>query len=268
MKQQTKGDVVYYTFEHFDATGMVKHGFSTKLGGVSEGHYAAMNLGMSRGDVRERVVKNYELLCSALEIPTEDLVFAAQTHTTNVRPITEADRGNGFCRSNEFSDVDGLLTNRAHTAIVTFYADCVPLFFLDVRNAAIAISHAGWRGTLEKIGEETVRRMAQEYGTRPADLLVGIGPSIGDCCFEVDAPVYTLFEAAPHGRSHVLSQSQNKRRVNLWGVNQEVLTGCGVPPENIEIAQICTKCNSDIFYSHRVMGAQRGSLVGIMELAE
>jgi hypothetical protein len=255
-----------YKFKHFENTDMVMHGFSTRLGGVSKGAYSSLNLGITRGDNRDAVLKNYSIFCGKLGINIENLVFSAQTHTTNVKTVTASDRGNGILRANSFKDVDGLMTSDANTALVTFYADCVPLFFLDPKKRIIALAHAGWKGTVNGIGMVTVKKMQNEFTSNPADILAGIAPSIGPCCFETDEPVYSLFERKGLENCVCETGNEGKRNIDLWKANEELLKLSGVKAENIETMGICTKCSPDTFYSHRVMGEIRGSLAAVIQL--
>ena len=189
-------EVPYFTFEHLDDTDMVIHGFSTRMGGVSTGDLATMNLSFERGDLEEAVRTNYELLGAAIGFSTDSLVFSKQTHTTNVRVVTEEDRGKGFVKERDYTDVDGLVTNVPGITLATFYADCVPLYFVDPVHKAIGLSHSGWKGTVGKIGKVTVEQMTAQYGTDPKDVLAAIGPSICQSCYEVSEDVIEQFRAA------------------------------------------------------------------------
>ena len=151
-------EVPFLIFEHLENTGIVMHGFSTRMGGVSTGDCSTMNLSFERGDSEEAVRTNYELLGAAMGFSTDSLVFSKQTHTTNVRVVTEADRGKGFVRERDYTDVDCLITNVPGLTLATFYADCVPLFFVDPVHQAIGLSHSGWKGTVGKIGKVTVEK--------------------------------------------------------------------------------------------------------------
>lgn len=162
-------------FPSLEAVGMVVHGFSTRLGGVSEGIYSSMNVSFTRGDQEEAVRENYRRLGAAVGFSCENLVCSDQTHTTNLRVATEEDRGKGFTRRKDYTDVDGLVTNVPGLVLATFYADCVPLYLVDPVRRCIGLSHAGWRGTAGKIGKKTAELMTEQYGSRPEDLLAAIG---------------------------------------------------------------------------------------------
>ena len=181
------GEVLYLSYPLLEKTGIVKHGFSTRIGGVSEGIYSSMNLSFTRGDDENAVRENYRRMAKALDVKEDGFVLAAQTHTTNVHKVTLDNRGE------KLRDVDGLITDVPGLCLVTSYADCVPLYFLDPVHRAIGLSHSGWRGTVGKIGKETLRKMQVEYGTDPKDVIAAIGPSICQDCYEVSEDVIDQF---------------------------------------------------------------------------
>jgi len=257
-----------YTIPSFTETGLVKHGFSTRLGGVSTGECASLNLGFKRKDSREAVTENFARFCRAAGIPPESMVFSDQVHRDVVRVVGREDMGKGFVRPSDIYETDGLATNEPGVALVTLYADCVPLFFLDPVNKGIALSHSGWRGTVAQIGRKTVELMGEKFGTHPADCLAGIGPSIGSCCFEVDRPVAEAFlEVFPaHGERLVRQRRGEKYDIDLWEANRIQLTEAGIPGKNITVASLCTCCRKDIFFSHRGDAGRTGSLAAILML--
>lgn len=262
----SKNNLKYITFKNLELTGLVRHAFTTRTGGVSEGFYSSMNMGFGRGEEQEKVKKNYEIICDAIGIKTEDLVFSKQTHTSNVLCVTAKDKGTGFTKPS-FSDIDGLITNEPNVALVTQYADCTPLLFLDPQKKVIAASHSGWRGTVQQIGAVTVKKMQSEFGCNPEDILAVIGPSVCENCYEVDTPVYNEFKKLPLDLSDVFIQKdQDHYRFNLKLVNKKILMSAGLKEENIELCDICTACNPDELYSHRKQGVNRGNLAAIIQL--
>ncbi len=182
----------YLMFPVNQRTGMVSHLMTTRAGGVSEGMCATMNLSFSRGDKEENVEENFRRIAALLGRP-EDIVCSDQTHTTNIRRVTSADKGKGVVRPKDFWDVDGLITDEPGIVLATFYADCVPLLFVDPVRRAVGLSHSGWSGTAEGMGARTVEAMREAFGSRPEDLLVGIGPSICRDCYEVSEDVADAF---------------------------------------------------------------------------
>lgn len=262
-----KGNLEYIQFPKLNATGCVKHTFSTRHGGVSEGDFSSMNLSFNRGDKRESVLKNYEILCGAVGIKTENLVLSKQTHTNNVEIVNKSHCGTGITHP-EFCDVDGLITNEPQVALVTQYADCTPLLFCDPVKKVIATSHAGWRGTVKLIGKVTVEKMVSEFGCNPKDIIAGIGPCILDCCYEVDEPVYKEFVKIDFiDTKKILKPKPNGRyMLNLVEANRLILIHSGILSENIDCSDICTCCNCDDLHSHRATGGKRGNLAAVIEL--
>ncbi|NDL66311.1 peptidoglycan editing factor PgeF [Anaerotalea alkaliphila] len=263
--------VPFLEFAHFKESGLVSHGFSTRHGGVSPSPFDTLNLGLGRGDDPAHVVENFTRICKALEIPPRSLVFSDQVHGSGLLEVGLGDRGKGLFRESDIRNVDGLMTDSPGVALATFYADCVPLFFLDPAHKAVALSHAGWRGTVDGIGPKTVAAMAKRFQSVPGELLVGIGPSIGPCCFQVSEEVVDAFKRlfSPDMLERIAKPEGNgKHRIDLWLANRMLLEDSGVLPGNIHGAHLCTKCNGKDFFSHRAMGSNRGSLAAILALKE
>ena len=261
--------VPYLEYPMLKNTRIVRHGFSTRLGGVSEGYYASMNLSFDRGDRKEAVAENFRRIGEALGVRCEDMVLSRQTHTTNVRIVTDADRGKGITRERDYTDVDGLVTNVPGICLVTSYADCVPLFFVDPVKKVIGLSHSGWRGTVGKIGRKTVELMHERFGSDPADILAAVGPSVCMDCYEVSSDVIEKFkEAFPENCWEQLfyEKPDGKYQLDLWKANELIFLESGILPEHIAVTNVCTHCNSDILYSHRAAGDKRGNLCAFLAL--
>lgn len=254
--------VVYYTFPKIEASGGNLHAFSTRLGGVSTGDFASMSFGFSLGDDRDNVVENYRRFCAAFGAKSENAVLSQQTHTANLRVVTKDDVGKGIFRERDYSDVDGLVTNEKGVVLVTQYADCTPLVFFDPVTKTAATSHAGWRGTVAEIGKKTVELMCQRFGANPQNILAGIGPNIGVCCYEVDDPVINEINKLSYldFSSCYISKENGKYMLDLRETNRQILLDSGIKAENIDVADLCTCCNCDIFHSHRATGGKRGTL--------
>ena len=263
------GEVPYLECPILRDTGIVKHGFSTRLGGVSGGYYESLNLSFDRGDDPEAVRENFRRIGEAIGVQVEDMVMSKQTHTTNVRVVTEEDRGKGIVRDRDYTDVDGLITNVGGICLVTSYADCVPLYFVDPVRKAIGLSHSGWRGTAGKIGKKTVELMTESFGSDPADILACVGPSICSDCYEVSQDVIDkvkeVFDEALW-ESLFYEKGNGKYQLDLWKTNEEVFQEAGILPEHIAVTNVCTRCNSRILYSHRVQGDKRGNLCAFLAL--
>lgn len=264
-----EGKIPYLRYPMFAETGVVKHGFSTRIGGVSEGCYSSMNLSFTRGDQEEAVRENFRRIADAIGVKCEDMVFSQQTHTANVRVVTEEDRGMGITRPLEWQDVDGLVTNVPGICLVTFYADCVPLFFLDPVKKVIGLSHSGWRGTVSKIGKETIRKMQKMYGCNPQDILAAVGPSICQDCYEVSEEVILQFQmhfSEKDWASLFYKKENGKYQLDLWKANEIIFLEAGINKDHIAVTNVCTHCNSDVLYSHRTMGNNRGNLAAFLAL--
>ena len=262
-------ELVLLKYPLLEQTGIVGHCFSTRYGGVSEGFLGSMNLSFSRGDKKENVEENFRRITSVLGKSTKDLVFTDQTHTTNVRRVTEKDAGKGIVKERDYQDVDGLITNIPGITLVTFYADCVPLYFVDPVHKAIGLSHSGWRGTVHRMGKATLEAMNREYGTDPADVIACIGPSICQDCFEVGPEVAAEFAdgfAEQYHKDLFYRKSNGKYQVDLWRANQIVLREAGIPSDQIHTTDICTRCNPAHLFSHRIMGTERGNLAAFLAL--
>lgn len=245
-----------------DETGIVRHCFTTRYGGVSEGMFSKLNLSFTRGDVKESVEENYRRIAEAMGVPYEKIVCSDQTHTTNVRVVTEADAGTGIIRPKDYTDVDGLITNVPEITLATFYADCVPLYFVDPVHHAIGLSHSGWRGTVARMGKCTLEAMRREYGTKAADVYCVIGPSICQDCYEVSEDVAVQFEEAFSGHESeiLLNKGNGKYQLDLWKANEIVLLEAGVKPEHLAVTDVCTCCNPELLFSHRASHGKRGNL--------
>ena len=266
-----KNHVLYIQFKNLSVTGIVKHGFSTRKGGVSTGIFSSMNLNFKRGDDSDAVLENYRRMAAALNMRVEDMVLSDQTHTTNVRVITEEDRGKGILRPQDYSDVDGMITNVPGIVLVTSYADCVPLYFVDPVRKAIGLSHSGWKGTVGHIGQKTVWKMHEVYGSEPKDIVAAIGPSICQSCYEVSDDVAEAFRAnftADEAADILLDKGNGKYQLDLWKANWYVLTDAGILPEHLSVTDLCTACHPDLLWSHRKTNGQRGGLSAFLSLID
>lgn len=255
-------------FLQFKNVPELRHAYTTRHGGVSHGFFSSMNLGFNRGDDNELVQQNYSILANALKLNKEDFVLSKQVHGDCIIQVTSADRGNGLIYPQKFDGVDGFITNEKQLPLILFFADCVPLFFYDPVNHCIGLCHAGWKGTVQQIGPKTIEAMGTAFGSKPENILVGIGPSIGPCCYEVSEDVKKEFDLSFNDViiASVIQPHNDKYLIDLWKANEMSLLSCGVLTEHIEISGLCTQCHSSTFFSHRVMGVQRGSQVGVMSL--
>ena len=246
----------------------VNHAFTTRIGGVSEGQFASMNLGFNRGDEENRVAENYRRFCAAAGFDPDSLVCGAQDHHINIRRVGKEQRGIGIWREKDMDSIDGLCTDDSSVTLVIYCADCVPLYFVDPEHHAIGLAHAGWRGTAAGMAKAMTERMALEFSTRPEALRVAIGPSIGKECFEVDEPVALEFLKLPQAEKFVTGPHRDKYHVDLWECNRQFLLSAGVKEEHITVGQVCTMCESDLIFSHRKTRGQRGSNCAMLALGD
>lgn len=269
--REIEKEVPYLEYPLLTDTKIVHHGFSTRLGGVSQGCYASMNLSFTRGDDEAAVRENYHRIAKSIGVKCENMVLSQQTHTTNVRVVTEKDKGKGIVKPLDYTDVDGMVTNIYGICLVTFYADCVPLYFVDPVQKAIGLSHSGWRGTVGKIGKETIRKMEEQYGSDPKDILAAVGPSICKDCYEVSEEVILEFQKnfkERYWKDLFYRKENGKYQLDLWKANEIIFKESGILPEHIAVTNVCTHCNSEILYSHRTSGDRRGNLAAFLALKE
>lgn len=259
----------YIQFKCFqEYTGVFAHAFTTRIGGVSTGECSTLNLGFNRKDTPENVRENFLRICRSAGMDSSTLVFSNQVHDNKVKMVSEEDRGKGFSRESDIRGYDGLITDRPRVALVTFYADCVPVFLYDRVKQAIGVIHSGWKSTLKEIAAEAIKEMKKAAGCKPENIVAAVGPSIHACCFEVDRDVYEQFAAKfPEGRFY-LEKQDRKWTVDLQGIIRSTLIGSGVPEENIHLGGICTKCRKDLFFSHRGDVGKTGSLAAMMQLRD
>ncbi len=271
LRENCKDGVLYFTFPTLEAVPGIVHAFSSRIGGVSEGVLSSMNLGFSRNDDPENVRENFRRIAAAVGFSPDRAVLSDQTHTVNVRSVTSADCGKGLTRKKDYQDVDGLLTDEPGVVLTTFYADCVPLYFVDPVHRAVGLSHSGWRGTVNDIAGVTVDRMRTLYGTRPEDLIAAIGPSICRDCYEVGEDVIEAFRA--HYPEEIwpllfVKNEHGKFQLDLWEACRQNLLAAGLKPQKIAVTDLCTCCNPDVLFSHRASKGQRGSLAAFLALED
>lgn len=262
-EEREKNGVPYLTYPLFEKTGLVNHGFSTRLGGVSAGCWSTMNISQMRGDDPLHVERNKKLIAQAIGVEPDDFTYTRQTHTTNVAVVKKEDRGRYF------EETDGMVTNVPGICLVTFFADCVPLYFVDPVKKAIGLSHSGWRGTVGKIGKVTVERMEKEYGSRPENILAAVGPSICQDCYEVSSDVIDrfkdVFDRELWGKLFY-EKKDGKYQLNLWEANRQIFLEAGIKKEHMAVTNLCTHCNPKLLFSHRAAGNKRGNLSAFLAL--
>jgi len=260
--KKKQGQLEYLIAEGISAP----HCFTTRLGGVSQGHLASLNIGVHRGDDPKNVEANFRILADMLGITTEDFVLTRQIHSDIVVKVGRKDRGK-LMVEDASPECDALITNEPGVALVVFTADCTPILLHDPVTGAVGAAHAGWRGTAMGIAAKTVETMVREYGCKAENIHAAIGPNIGYCCFETDRDVPdAMVQALGEEAKAFIRPNGDKYYVNLKEINALWLRRAGV--EQIEISDACTVCQSERFWSHRVTRGQRGSQGAIIVCKE
>ena len=252
------GDIRFFAFESFSRFVNLTSVVTTRHGGESQGVYASFNLGLTAGEDATVVERNRARLSAFTSLEVSGITCGRQVHGTAVAVVGAEDAGR------RYEDTDALITDVPDIPLVVFVADCVPVALYDPVRRAVGIVHAGWRGTAAGIVGEAVRAMYREFGSEPEDIVAGIGPSIGPCCYEVRGDVVDRFHAEhPDIADVVLSSPEfasagsfegvndDAKLLDLWTANRLQLVGAGLDEASIETAEICTSCNTDTFYSYR-----------------
>lgn len=284
------------TFATWETLPGIRHCFTTRAGGVSEGYLASLNFRRDSYDTQENILENLRRIALYFDTTPDWIVSAHQTHTANVRIVTEADAGKGAARPLDYTDIDGLITDVPGLVLFTTHADCPPLYFYDPVRRVIALSHSGWKGTVARIGAVTIRKMQDRFGCRPEDIYAAIGPSICRDCYEISEDVAEPFRAC-FGKSdpaasasgpsetnpealksdsspldaatdsgtsreipHILARGKNpgKYQLDLWAANARILLEAGITPDHLTVTNLCTCENSTELFSHRATGGKRG----------
>ena len=272
MIEHKSGKIKYLTFESLDKLGCVTDVFTTREGGVSTGYHSSMNLAFTNGDEPERVEENYRLIAPVIGVGVDHIVRTHQTHTTNVVRVTgDMVYDDGCLHDQGYTDVDGLITDIPGIALATFYADCVPLYFVDPVRRAIGLSHSGWRGTVAGMAGVTVRAMSEAFGSDPADIYAAIGPSISKANYEVSEEVAQEFVRVFGEESDRICEAgvkHGKYQLDLWEANRIMMIRAGISEDHIELSGLCTYDHSDMLFSHRASGGKRGNMAAFLVLKE
>lgn len=270
MLQKENRGITFWQAENFLAAGLVAHGFSTREGGVSPAPYDSLNLGLYNDDTLANMQENRKRFAAAVGVRPEQAVCGKQVHLTNVQVVGKEDCGKGYLEPDSaFPDTDALITNEKGVALVTCFADCVPIMLLDPVQEAIGICHCGWRGTVERMAAKTVQAMEKHFNSKAKDILVVIGPSISAQHYEVDKQVLQRFrEAFVFAEQCINMRNEEHGLLDLWQINKLQLEEIGVRAENIQVSGLCTFQNQEQFFSHRASGGQTGRNAAILMLKE
>lgn len=265
-----KNGVLWISNPGLEALSFIKSGTSTRLGGVSEGSFASMNLAFHKGDSIENIQENYRIFFEAVGLEEHTAAYANQVHGTHVELVPEGHRTKAVdYLGHDYSCTDGLITKAPGVTLAMYSADCCVIFFADPVQKAVGMCHSGWRGTADKIAAEVIRRMTESFGTRPGDIVAGFAPSICPRCYEIGEDVASEFrkvfpkEVIP---GLLTPKGSGKYLLNLWAANTHTLTSCGVLPQNIHQTNVCTLCNPDLLFSHRAHGTERGNNMSFIRI--
>lgn len=256
-----EGKLPHYKSRLLDNAG-VKHAFFTRLGGVSEGEFGSLNFATGNGEIRdsfENVFCNHRIAASLFGLDETRVCRSVQTHTTNVALVDKSDGGRGLILPQFSEGTDGMVTAEKGLLLSVRTADCVPVLLCDVGAGVCAAVHAGWRGTVGGITKNAIDIM-EKQGAKRENILAAIGPCIGKCCYEVGSELFNEFTAVSPRYSAFFDAAGDKYILDLNLANKFILQEAGIKEENISIADICTKCNGDKFFSHRRQGAVRGTM--------
>ena len=257
-----------FRFQNLSKQGGIDHFVSTRIGGLSPPPYESLNLGFHVEDTAKTVLKNRERLAANIGIPLSDFTIAKQVHSGTVTIVTEGMRGDGAADyDTAVESTDAMVTDVPRLYLTVLAADCVLVLFFDPQKRVVGAVHAGWRGTVKLATQKTAETLKQKFNCKPTDLLVGIGPSIGPCHYEVGPEVISQVEDTFGSTDGYISgESPNgKGYFNLWEANKRQIIEAGIPAQNIEVAQICTYCNAHLFFSERHQQGRTGRFgAGIM----
>lgn len=277
MLQHTTGDMTWFQFASFaPLADLITHGIFARSGGVSAAPYASLNAGLTVGDDPALVAANRARIVATLPgqpmLITAHPVHGARVITVTEAALTDEDAHTGVIHT----PADAMITEARGLGLFWAYADCTPIMIVDPEHQAIALVHAGWHGTSEAVAPAALRAMQERWGTRPAEVFVGIGPSIGPCCYEVDARVQAAFAANDVAQvNSVFTTAQvpgadgtrrSSLRLDLPTSNRAQLRACGVPEDRIEVSEFCTSCRRDLFFSHRTENSRTGRFAVVIGL--
>jgi polyphenol oxidase len=259
MPFRQSGPVHYFTFDLLDREGL-SHGIFTRQGGVSPHPWDALNVGGTVGDAPSQVAENRRRSFAALDRDPESLYDVWLVHSAEV-VCADAPR----LPHTQHEKADAILTNRQEVTLFMRFADCVPIFLYDPGRKVVGLVHAGWQGTVKGTVRSAVEKMAARYGTKPDEILAGIGPSIAAHHYPVGPEVADqVKQSFRKDAAGFLIEENGLVKFDLWAANQHLLQSVGV--REIEIAGICTACNLDQWYSHRGENGRTGRFGALIAL--
>ncbi|MBI4320449.1 MAG: peptidoglycan editing factor PgeF [Chloroflexi bacterium] len=271
MNENRARPITYYAFDHIGQFGEVVHAIFGRHGGVSQGTLGSLNASFAVGDEPAAVLANRRLMCQSLGIRDERLVTVKQVHSADVLAIPGSLPPDALTKwQSNPPQCDGVISAARDVYVLMTFGDCVPLVLYDPTARAVGLVHAGWKGTVSRIATRAVEAFAKSFGSDAGRLIVGVGPSIGPCCYEVGEDVTReAVQALPRPQDALITQSTGSIHFDLWEANRQLLVQAGVREANIEMASLCTACNTDRFFSHRGERGKTGrfgAIVGLRRL--
>lgn len=264
MRLMDNKGIQWLEFESFSKHTDLIHGFTTRNGGVSDPPFSSLNMGRSTADDDENVRENYKRILSSLNVENRPMYMTRQVHSDLVHYVST---NPNEAIENYISDEDGLITNRTDVTLITYYADCVPLFFYDPVKHVGGVVHSGWKGTSKQIGRRAVKRMIEVFGSNPEDIIAGIGPCASGCCYEIDEVVTQAFDWMGDKLYDFLTPTEKGRYlIDLKGINKVILESAGILSESIEVSEHCTMCRTDLLFSYRIEKPRSGRMAAIFAL--
>ena len=258
--------IAYYTIEKWRQAG-ADIAFSTRTGGSGTGAFNSANMGLHVDDEQERVISNREKFLSNFHLELGQAVCCRQVHGDRILRVDKQHQGRGaYVYDTSLPDCDGLVTNQPGVALLTFYADCVPVYLFDPGKRAIGMVHSGWKGTMQRIPEKAITVMQKEYGSQPVDLWAAIGPGIGECCFEISPALADEVKINFPDYEDIINFESGRCCWNLPSTIRQMLVQTGLNPDNISICSLCTACNPDLFFSYRRDQGMTGRMGALLNL--
>ena len=257
-KIDVKNDIHYIYFTVFWEKGTIV-ATSLRLGGKSFKPYESLNTGLHTNDKYENVIENRKRFFKILGINYKNIVTLKQVHSNRVIKITKEHKGRGALKFEDSVDeADAMITSEINLPLVVFTADCMPIFFLEQEKRIAGIAHSGWKGSLSNIAGEVVNEIIKNDG-KAENIIVGLGPAIGSCCYEVKEDVYSLFD------KKFIIKRDNRYFLDIYKINKENLINSGIKPENIYSSDFCTSCNNNLCFSYRKEG-ETGRMASVIML--
>lgn len=281
LQKVENGCELFFIKSWMDRHAGLTAGFTSRLGGISKKEFGSLNCGLHVNDMDKDVVTNREKLAAALKVGLDQCTYAEQVHGNEVQVITKEHAGAGIhSREHAIQAKDAFITKEPGLILHALFADCVPLLFYDPVQQAVGLAHAGWKGTVLQIAKKTVEAMSHQYGSKADDILAAVGPSIRDCCYEVDEHVISQIRQAmdelhisnepEDGVPIYVNKGDGKYNLSLQQMNRQIMIKAGILPSRIEMSSLCTSCRTDLFFSHRKEGGKTGRMaawVGLYDKA-